>query len=209
MSALTDYLENKLTDHLFRGTAYLAPSGIYVALFKCTAGQSPRSTAVTSGQTTVPATPNGRMYRCTTGGTTGAGEPTWPTTNGGTVTDGTAVWTEMNADFEGNTANLTEVSGGAYARQNLAPSTANWAATNAPGSTAATSTGTSGTTSNNAAISYPAATANWGFCSHVGIFDALTTGNMLWWGQLATPQAVNNGNTFSFAAGTLQAQIDN
>lgn len=34
-------------------------------------------------------------FNCTTAGTTGATEPTWPVTNAGTVTDGTAVWTAM------------------------------------------------------------------------------------------------------------------
>lgn len=34
-------------------------------------------------------------FKCTTAGTTGATEPTWPVTNAGTVTDGTAVWTAM------------------------------------------------------------------------------------------------------------------
>ncbi len=35
------------------------------------------------------------FFKCTTAGTTGATEPTWPITNAGTVTDGTAVWTAM------------------------------------------------------------------------------------------------------------------
>ena len=45
------------------------------------------------GATVTPITKNGRKYICTTAGTSGATEPTWPTTIGNTVTDGTAVWT--------------------------------------------------------------------------------------------------------------------
>jgi len=33
------------------------------------------------------------VYECTTAGTSGTAEPTWPTTDGATVTDNTAVWT--------------------------------------------------------------------------------------------------------------------
>ena len=40
-----------------------------------------------------PTTFNGYRYACTTAGTSGATEPTWPTTIGGTVNDGTIVWT--------------------------------------------------------------------------------------------------------------------
>lgn len=48
----------------------------------------------TPGTTVTPTTHNGYYYRCTTGGTTHATtQPTWPTTIGNTVSDGTAVWT--------------------------------------------------------------------------------------------------------------------
>jgi hypothetical protein len=45
------------------------------------------------GDLLVPSTLNGYLYRCTTAGTTGATEPTWPVAVGATVSDGTAVWT--------------------------------------------------------------------------------------------------------------------
>jgi len=51
------------------------------------------STAYALGDIVIPTTNNGFWYECTTAGTSGASEPTWPTTEGQTVTDGTAVWT--------------------------------------------------------------------------------------------------------------------
>jgi hypothetical protein len=40
-----------------------------------------------------PSTDNGHSYTCTTAGLAGSVEPTWPTTPGGTVTDGGVTWT--------------------------------------------------------------------------------------------------------------------
>jgi hypothetical protein len=51
------------------------------------------STAYALGDYVVPTTSNGFYYECTTAGTSGTTEPTWPTTAGATVTDGTVVWT--------------------------------------------------------------------------------------------------------------------
>lgn len=51
------------------------------------------STSKSSADLVIPTTPNGYYYECTTAGTTGASEPTWTTTYGSTVTDGTATWT--------------------------------------------------------------------------------------------------------------------
>jgi len=50
----------------------------------------------------VPTVSNGFYYKCTTGGTTGGTEPTWPTTIGTTVSDGSVVWTCWGKVLTGN-----------------------------------------------------------------------------------------------------------
>jgi len=56
------------------------------------------STAYAQGVARTPTTPNGFKYVCTTAGTTSASEPTWPTTLGATVSDGSAVWSCAGAN---------------------------------------------------------------------------------------------------------------
>lgn len=58
------------------------------------------STAFAFGDVVLPATKNGHRYKCTTAGTTAATEPTWPTRDGSTVTDGTVTWQEAGPDFD-------------------------------------------------------------------------------------------------------------
>lgn len=223
MAALTDFLENKLIDWLLRAQAIgitgasaaagTGPTAVYPALIRATAGISPRSTAVTVGQTTVPATGNGRMYRCSTAGTTGAGEPTWPTTTAGTVADGTAVWTEMTTDFETNSAIVTgaEVSGNAYARPTITSgmSATGWAGTQGSGTTVASS-GSGGTTSNNGIVTYATPTpAGWGVVAASVLYDASTVGNALIYSVLTTPKTINSGDAVTFPAASLTVQMDN
>lgn len=147
MASMSDYLENRLVDHVFRGVAYTAPAGLYVALF----------TAAPSD------------------------------TGGG-----------------------TEVSGSGYTRVNLAPSTTNWASTGGATTTTNPSAGTTGTTSNNSAITFPTPSGSWGTITHVGIFDASTAGNLLFWGALSASLSVTGASTpFSFPISALSVQIDN
>jgi hypothetical protein len=50
------------------------------------------SLVTTVGTMVRPTTPNAYVYRCTVAGTRAVGEPTWPTTPGTTVADGTVTW---------------------------------------------------------------------------------------------------------------------
>lgn len=102
----------------------------------------------------------------------------------------------------------TEVSGGSYARVSITSSLANWAGTQSAGSTTASS-GTGGTTSNNAAITFPTATADWGTVVCFGVSDASTSGNLLFYAALTASRTITNGSTASFAAAALSFQIDN
>ena len=103
----------------------------------------------------------------------------------------------------------TEVVGGGYARVAVPASLAAWAGTQGAGTTAA-SNGTGGTTSNNAVITFPAPTGNWGQVVGFRIWDAPTGGNALIYQALTTPKTINNGDDPpKFNAGALTIQIDN
>lgn len=67
----------------------------------------------------------------------------------------------------------SEVSGGSYARvQN--DGTSDW------------TTPASGSTNNSVAINFPTATGNWGTVNSFGIFDASSSGNLLFWSFLVS-----------------------
>lgn len=104
---------------------------------------------------------------------------------------------------------LTEVTGGSYARVAVTPSLANFAGTQGAGTTTV-STGSSATTSNNNAITFPAPTANWGTVVGMGIWDAASGGNLLIYTALTTNKTVNSGDAApSFSAGAFTYQDDN
>ena len=102
----------------------------------------------------------------------------------------------------------TEVTGGSYARVNYAASLANWAGTQSAASTTASS-GTGGTTSNNNAITFPAATADWGTVNCFGYMTASTGGTLIFYAALTASRNITNGSTASFAAAALTFTIDN
>jgi hypothetical protein len=125
--SFSDYLETKVLDHVFAGTAYTAPSTLYVALFTAA-----------------------------------------PSDSGGG----------------------TEVSGGAYARQTIAFTTSG------------------DTTSNNAAIEFPTATANYGTVTHVGVYDASSAGNLMAWAALTSSKTIETGDVFRIPSGDLDITLN-
>lgn len=147
MASMTDSLENKLIDFLFRGQAYTPPATWYVGLLTAAPSDS---------------------------------------------------------------AAGTEVVGNGYARVAVAASLANFAGTQSAGSTTA-STGTSGTTSNNGTITFPAPSGgNWGTVTHLGLYTLASGGDLEFQAALTASRVINDGDTApNFAIGALTLQIDN
>lgn len=89
----------------------------------------------------------------------------------------------------------TEVAGGAYARQAVT--------FNAP-----TQVGTAATISNSADVSFPVATANWGTITHVGVRDATTAGNLLYYGPVTNSRSILTNDQLKFLSGELVLSLD-
>jgi hypothetical protein len=91
-----------------------------------------------------------------------------------------------------------EVSGGSYARQGLS-GTSGWTAQSGSNPTAM---------KNNTAVNFPTATANWGTIVGVGVYDASTSGNLLWVGALTSSVVINSGDVLQFAANALVLNVN-
>lgn len=115
------------------------------------------------------------------------------------VTTYVALLTTLPTDNNGTGLVEVTTTGTAYARQAVTSSTG-WSAVSTSGSLQQMS--------NAAAVTYAAATANYGTVVGVAVYDAVTAGNLLYFAPLAANQVVNNGNTFSFLAGALVIQED-
>lgn len=103
-----------------------------------------------------------------------------------------ALWTA--ATGEANNSG-TEVTGGAYARQQVL--VAGWAAIS------------NGATSNSNDIDYGTATANWGTILDATLEAAASgAGNRYFYSPLTASKTVNNGDSFKILAGQLTASID-
>lgn len=108
-----------------------------------------------------------------------------------TYTSPTTVYVGLYTVTPSDAGGGTEVTGGSYAR------------------VAATFTAASaGSSSNSAAVTFTAATASWGTTVAFGLFDASTSGNLLYWNALTTNKTINTGDTAAFAIGALVINED-
>lgn len=98
-----------------------------------------------------------------------------------------ALFTSAPTDaYTSGSPNGTEVSGSGYSRQAMALDAA-----------------ASRATQNTDVESFTASGGNFGTVVAIGIFDASTNGNLLWWDGLDVSKTVNDGDTISFAAGAI------
>lgn len=114
------------------------------------------------------------------------------TTN--SATRPTAWYIALFTSAPSDTGGGTEVSGSAYARV-------------ATGTMSVSGTSPTNCT-NNSAIEFAAASGgNWGTITHIAIFDALTSGNMLGWTALTTSRTINDGDILRIPAGDLDITL--
>ena len=61
---------------------------------------------------------------------------------------------------------------------------------------------------NNAAIEFPTATASFGTVTHIGVFDASTSGNLIAYSALSASKAIATGDVFRIPTGDLDITLD-
>ena len=84
----------------------------------------------------------------------------------------------------------TEISGNAYVREAVAMSV----------------TGDNAT--NTGAVEWPTASGTWGTIVAVGVFDALSAGNLIAYGNLTVSKTITSGDVFRIPAGDLDITMD-
>lgn len=111
--------------------------------------------------------------------------PTWPA----------SVYVSLHTASVGDAGGGAEVStsGTAYARLAVTRNTTNFPTT------------TDGTINNGILLQWAIATADWGTITSLGIWDASTGGNLLYWGDLSASQVVNTNNRFELPASPTPA----
>lgn len=88
----------------------------------------------------------------------------------------------------------TEVTGGGYGRVAVTNNTTSFGTTGVDGT---------GVRKNKIDITFSAATENWGTVTQLGICDATTGGNMLYYGDLSTPREILNTEIHKFSVDSI------
>lgn len=86
----------------------------------------------------------------------------------------------------------TEVSGGSYARV---------------ASSFATASGTGGSVASDADATFPTATGSWGTVGWIGLWDASSSGNLLYHTALDAAKTIDSGDVFKIASGNLTVTL--
>jgi len=106
------------------------------------------------------------------------------------VTRPTAWYLALYTVAPSDTGGGTECGGTSYARQSF------------------TMTVSGNTATNGANVEFPVAGSSWGTLVAVGVFDALTSGNLIAYGNLTTSKAIDTGDVFRIPAGDLDITLD-
>lgn len=109
---------------------------------------------------------------------------------GTTYTSPTTVYIGLFTSDPTDAKTGTEVTGGAYARQEIT--------FGAP---------TNGVSYSSADVLFPVATASWGTVTHIGIFDAATSGNLLFHGTLTNTKTIAADDQLKIAAGNVNVTL--
>jgi hypothetical protein len=211
--AISNFLKNQIQDLIWRGKdAEIAGAGFSISgspvyyLGLVGGAQFPnmgamlRSTAYQAGQYAWPHSPNGRLYKCTTAGTTGPNEPSWLNVEGAAVTDGTVTWEEQSLALANG--DIPEPEGNGYERQPWLCSLSTVMGGNLSTSGGASS-GARGVVANLAQIQFPMAQPNeWGPIWGIALFDADDGGELLFTSPCVIPKVVGANDQLAFAGGT-------
>jgi hypothetical protein len=112
------------------------------------------------------------------------------TLRGTNFTAPAAVYVSLHTADPTDAGTGTEVSGGSYIRQ---------AATFASPS--------NGVSATSADVDFPQATGSWGTIGWIGIWDAQTTGNLLYHTALDASKSIDTGDIFKIASGNLTVTL--
>lgn len=115
---------------------------------------------------------------------------------GGDYTRPATVYIALYTVAEDDAGGGTEVAAGDYVRKAVTNNATNWPAASG------------GAKSNGTEIAFAEATSSWGTVVSFGIWDAVSGGNLMYWGDLAVSKTIDGGDTAKFAVGELDITED-